>query len=76
MLDAYNANPSSMLAAISNFSNSFTGIKIPVLGEMLELGTYAKQEHEKIFNELNKLGFSEFILVGNNFEPFKTRGKT
>ena len=75
VLDAYNANPSSMLAAISNFHNSFKGIKIPVLGEMLELGSYSKQEHEIIFNELKNLGFSEFILVGNNFEPFKAQKK-
>ena len=73
VLDAYNANPSSMIAAICNFNNSYTGVKIPVLGEMLELGTYTKQEHEKIFSELSKLGFSEFILVGGNFEPFKTK---
>ncbi|NNC86030.1 MAG: UDP-N-acetylmuramoyl-tripeptide--D-alanyl-D-alanine ligase [Bacteroidia bacterium] len=73
VLDAYNANPSSMMAAISNFSQSFKGVKIPVLGEMHELGNFTKEEHKNIFNELTKLGFEEFILVGNNFEPFKTK---
>jgi len=70
ILDAYNANPSSMQAALTNFSNLKDENKIVILGDMFELGKEAKQEHEYIAKLAIDLGFSKVYLVGENF--FKT----
>lgn len=67
VLDAYNANPSSMMAALDNFSTAFSGDLIVALGDMLELGTESDNEHKKIVEELLKTKFSKIILVGPQF---------
>lgn len=67
ILDAYNANPSSMKAAIENFSKSGTTNKVLALGAMAELGKDSAAEHETIINEINKYQWKEVILVGGDF---------
>jgi UDP-N-acetylmuramoyl-tripeptide--D-alanyl-D-alanine ligase len=66
-LDAYNANPTSMEASILSFNKSFAEDKIVILGDMLELGEYATQEHIKICELLDKNDFDEVILIGDVF---------
>ncbi|MFO8234754.1 MAG: UDP-N-acetylmuramoyl-tripeptide--D-alanyl-D-alanine ligase [Bacteroidales bacterium] len=67
ILDAYNANPSSMQAAISNFANLKEKSKILILGDMFELGKYSKEEHRNLIEYLTRYNFEKVFLVGNNF---------
>lgn len=68
ILDAYNANPSSMQAAVSNFCEMPGEDKTVILGEMLELGQESAKAHEELV-ELARTGhFKQLFLVGNNFE--------
>jgi UDP-N-acetylmuramoyl-tripeptide--D-alanyl-D-alanine ligase len=71
ILDAYNANPSSMIAAINNFSNYPGNRKMCILGDMLELGKYAHTEHQKIIELMKISGFEKVVFVGEHF--FKHR---
>jgi UDP-N-acetylmuramoyl-tripeptide--D-alanyl-D-alanine ligase len=73
ILDAYNANPSSMQEAIGNLKTAFQGQKYIALGEMLELGDYAIIEHEKIGELLQNLHAEQVLLVGSNFEKVATK---
>ncbi|MFN3917141.1 MAG: UDP-N-acetylmuramoyl-tripeptide--D-alanyl-D-alanine ligase [Flavobacteriales bacterium] len=66
ILDAYNANPDSMKAALLNLSKQKTEKKFFVIGDMLELGEYAPEEHRKIVNLANELGLNG-VLVGQEF---------
>ena len=54
LLDAYNANPSSMNAAIENFAQMNKANKMAILGDMLELGVDSAKEHDTIINLLHK----------------------
>jgi UDP-N-acetylmuramoyl-tripeptide--D-alanyl-D-alanine ligase len=67
ILDAYNANPSSMKAAIDNFSKTAGDNKYLVLGAMAELGSSSIQEHNDIIKEINKHKWKEVLLVGGDF---------
>jgi UDP-N-acetylmuramoyl-tripeptide--D-alanyl-D-alanine ligase len=67
ILDAYNANPSSMKLAIENFARVEGKNKILVLGGMAELGMSSKQEHENIIREINKYKWTNVLLVGGDF---------
>jgi UDP-N-acetylmuramoyl-tripeptide--D-alanyl-D-alanine ligase len=67
VLDAYNANPSSMQVAIENFKNAFDGYKIIALGEMLELGDESEQEHQRIGQLVMESNPNQILLVGKNF---------
>ncbi len=67
ILDAYNANPTSMDAAIENFSNYGTENTAVMLGDMLELGESALREHQKVISDLTGRGFEKSILVGSHF---------
>ncbi len=67
ILDAYNANPSSMYAAILNFSQLTGDSKVLILGDMLELGEYADEEHLKIIRLIEELSFQRVVLVGPAF---------
>ncbi len=67
ILDAYNANPSSMKAAIENFSMHAAEQKILVLGAMAELGADSVEEHRKIVEEISKHQWKEVLLVGGDF---------
>jgi UDP-N-acetylmuramoyl-tripeptide--D-alanyl-D-alanine ligase len=68
ILDAYNANPSSMKLAIENFAKMDASKKILVLGAMAELGKESLEEHAAIANEIKKYNWNEVILVGGDFE--------
>jgi len=68
VLDAYNANPSSMQVAIDNFKKSFDGYKIIALGEMLELGIQSNEEHAYIGKFAKEANPNQILLVGNNFK--------
>ncbi|MCH4823918.1 UDP-N-acetylmuramoyl-tripeptide--D-alanyl-D-alanine ligase [Gramella lutea] len=68
IMDAYNANPTSMHAALENFKNIKTSKqKIAILGDMFELGKSSPVEHQVIANYTNNSAFSETYLVGRNF---------
>lgn len=66
ILDAYNANPSSMEAALLNFKK-LDGEKAVILGDMFELGEESQAEHQKIADLAMKLGFENIFLIGNHF---------
>jgi UDP-N-acetylmuramoyl-tripeptide--D-alanyl-D-alanine ligase len=67
ILDAYNANPSSMRAAIENFAKAEGSEKILALGAMAELGTDSLKEHKDIIKEIDKHQWKDVILVGGDF---------
>lgn len=67
ILDAYNANPSSMKAAIENFAAMDADNKILVLGAMAEMGVDSIKEHEAIVQEIAKHNWKEVILTGGDF---------
>jgi UDP-N-acetylmuramoyl-tripeptide--D-alanyl-D-alanine ligase len=67
IVDAYNANPSSMQAALDNFFSLNVSPKMVVLGEMRELGSYSEEEHRKITDLLSQNRLDKVILVGENF---------
>ncbi len=67
ILDAYNANPSSMTEALKNFSAIPAANKVVVLGEMMELGEYAKAEHEKIAAMVKGMALDKRVFVGGGF---------
>ncbi|HVG14609.1 MAG TPA: UDP-N-acetylmuramoyl-tripeptide--D-alanyl-D-alanine ligase [Chitinophagaceae bacterium] len=66
ILDAYNANPSSMKLAIENFSKQ-KGDKILMLGAMAEMGLDSGKEHQGIIDEIKKHEWSKVVLVGGDF---------
>ena len=67
IMDAYNANPTSMRAALINFANICGKDSLLVLGDMRELGTASEEEHRSILHLMKELGFKEAFLVGQNF---------
>lgn len=77
VVDAYNANPTSMKAAVMNFAQMQVTNKMLILGDMLELGEQSADEHQSIVNLLTENELKNVILVGkqfsmtqNNFECF------
>ena len=68
ILDAYNANPNSMQAALENFSKQDLPHKILMLGAMMELGQDAVREHQLIIDQIKQMHFSQVILVGGDFK--------
>lgn len=67
ILDAYNANPSSMQAAIENFSHQKAENKYMFLGGMMELGEDSIKEHQSIVDIINATGIKHVVLVGGDF---------
>ncbi|HZJ60184.1 MAG TPA: UDP-N-acetylmuramoyl-tripeptide--D-alanyl-D-alanine ligase [Chitinophagaceae bacterium] len=67
ILDAYNANPSSMKLAIENFAKKNSENKILMLGAMAELGKDSLQEHQQIIDLIKKYSWKEVALVGGDF---------
>lgn len=67
ILDAYNANPSSMCVAIENFHDMKGENKWLILGDMLELGEYEIGEHKNILQLIAEKKFNNVILVGERF---------
>jgi len=68
IIDAYNANPSSMQVALDNFLNLNVSPKMVILGEMKELGEYSREEHQKIIDRLQENSIDRVILCGENFQ--------
>lgn len=71
ILDAYNANPSSMILAIENLAKIEAKNKIILLGAMMELGTESLQEHQNIIDALQKYNWQQVVLVGGDFANIK-----
>ena len=67
VVDAYNANPTSMMAALENFSLMQAEKKMAILGQMGELGADSDKEHRLMINYLESAGYDEVWLVGDNF---------
>ena len=67
VMDAYNANPSSMHHSITNFKNIADDNTLLILGDMKELGCESENEHRNIINLLKQLEFNDVILVGSEF---------
>lgn len=76
IVDAYNANPTSMKAALENFRDMRADHKMCILGMMGELGDVSREEHQRVVSFLEAVGFEEVWLVGSEFEavnpPFRT----
>ena len=66
--DAYNANPSSMAAALGNFALLQADCKVALLGDMRELGEDSVKEHVKILKKLDDCGLTHACLVGEEFK--------
>lgn len=71
ILDAYNANPTSMRAAIANFAAMDVPNKRLWLGGMKEMGTDELKEHQELVSFINNHSWQQVILVGREFEPVK-----
>jgi UDP-N-acetylmuramoyl-tripeptide--D-alanyl-D-alanine ligase len=67
ILDAYNANPTSMRAAIENFAGIQASDKVLMLGGMAELGAESLQEHKAIIDLIKKHPWRSVVLVGGDF---------
>lgn len=70
IVDAYNANPTSMKAALDNFAAINAPHKMAILGEMRELGEVSAQEHQKVAEQALTTGCEEVWLVGEAFQAF------
>ena len=68
IMDAYNANPTSMHAALNNFEKINHACKVLILGDMLELGEYSYEEHQKIADKISNGKFEKIFLIGQQFE--------
>ena len=66
VMDAYNANPSSMEASLNNFAK-FEGSKTIIIGDMFELGEESKAEHQRILEIAENLNFDQIFILGHNF---------
>ena len=67
IIDAYNANPTSMMAALHNFCNIKAEHKMVILGDMKELGATSIEEHQKIVDFIEECNFERIIIVGDQF---------
>ncbi len=67
VVDAYNANPTSMAAALDNFSLMQVEHKMAIIGEMRELGESSRAEHERVVEALERCPFDTVWLVGEEF---------
>jgi UDP-N-acetylmuramoyl-tripeptide--D-alanyl-D-alanine ligase len=72
VVDAYNANPSSMRAALDNFRMMNVSPKMAILGEMRELGNSSHKEHQKIVDFIGECGLDEVWLVGDEFAAIES----
>ena len=71
IVDAYNANPTSMEAALDNFSLMQVSPKMAIIGEMRELGESSREEHGHIIKVLKRCRFDQVWLVGDEFKDIK-----
>ncbi|MEO6916305.1 MAG: UDP-N-acetylmuramoyl-tripeptide--D-alanyl-D-alanine ligase [Chitinophagaceae bacterium] len=68
ILDAYNANPSSMSSAIQNFGGIEADNKVLILGSMAELGPETASEHQALVNLIDQYSWKTVVLVGKAYE--------
>ena len=76
ILDAYNANPSSMKLAIENFAKLNAPNKVLMLGAMMELGEESVAEHEAIIALIQQYPWEQVVLVGGDFEKIAAANST
>ena len=74
IMDAYNANPSSMQLAVKSFADIPAIKKVVILGDMLELGEESREEHLKLARQVISEGFDKVILVGDIFSAIQVHG--
>ena len=74
IVDAYNANPSSMIAALTNFSLLDDAHKMVILGDMRELGKESLKEHKRIVQKLQNMDLERIWLIGSEFEKAAAEG--
>ena len=67
ILDAYNANPTSIKAALKSFVEYKTDHKTIILGDMFELGEFSSIEHQKVVDFVSSANFDSVFFVGSNF---------
>lgn len=67
IIDAYNANPSSMHAALENFADMSQSPKAVILGDMFELGATSRELHAEVVSQLDLLNFDQVFLCGTTF---------
>lgn len=72
IIDAYNANPTSMHAALENFDHMDVNHKVLILGDMKELGPETDLEHQKVADYVSHHNFDRVIFVGDNFSRITT----
>jgi UDP-N-acetylmuramoyl-tripeptide--D-alanyl-D-alanine ligase len=73
ILDAYNANPTSMKAAIENFAKMEGNEKVLLLGGMMELGNESIKEHQSIISVIDKNKWKAVVLVGGDYHKINHR---
>ncbi len=72
IIDAYNANPTSMHAALENFDHMDVSHKVLILGDMKELGADTDLEHQKVADYVSHHNFDKVLFVGDNFSRIDT----
>ena len=75
ILDAYNANPTSMKSAIESFEK-IDGNKMVILGDMYELGKHEEKEHEKVIKLCNSKKIDKCIFIGQIFYRLKNNNSS
>jgi len=73
ILDAYNANPTSVKAALENFDQMKATSKIVILGDMFEIGKNSVLEHQQIVDQLEKMQLDFAFVCGEDFAQTKTQ---
>ncbi|MBL0081983.1 MAG: UDP-N-acetylmuramoyl-tripeptide--D-alanyl-D-alanine ligase [Saprospiraceae bacterium] len=69
--DAYNANPSSMTSALHSLIHTVKSPKVVILGDMLELGDFSQEEHQKVLDLVCSQPDIEAVMIGPRFGAFK-----
>ena len=73
ILDAYNANPTSVKAAVKSYAQLGVANKILFIGDMFELGKESQKLHQDIINYIESFDFEKVILVGKEFEKCNSK---
>ncbi len=76
IMDAYNANPTSLEAALLNFAAMEKVNKVVIIGKMMELGPTTLEQHAKIGNLAVTSGFDQVYLIGENYQISGVQGAT
>lgn len=76
ILDAYNANPSSMKAALENFGEMLVENKVVILGDMFELGSFSEEKHREVIDLVRNMNFQEVFFCGQAFYHSKNTNES